>query len=98
MALPLVREIWQKDAKTLGILWSDSKEAYYDVVELRRRCPCALCIDELSGAKKLKDSDVCDTVRPVQIESVGSYALTIHFSDGHHTGIYTFALLHQWSQ
>jgi DUF971 family protein len=29
----------------------------------------------------------------VRIESVGAYALKIHFSDGHATGIYTFQML-----
>ena len=44
---------------------------------------------------QVKKSDVKDTVRPLSINSVGRYALSIKFSDGHQTGIYTFKMLHQ---
>lgn len=88
-----VREIWQKDAKTLGIGWTDGVETFFDVVELRRKCPCAVCVDEMSGQRKLKDEDVSDSVRPVRIHSVGRYALTVEFTDRHKTGIYTFDYL-----
>ena len=41
----------------------------------------------------LKAEDVSDDVRPVSIDSVGRYAMSIKFSDGHATGIYTFQYL-----
>ena len=88
-----VREIWQKDDKTLGIGWTDGVETFFDVVELRRKCPCAVCVDEMSGQRKLKDEDIPDSVRPVRIHSVGRYALTVEFTDRHKTGIYTFDYL-----
>ena len=90
-----VREIGQLDQRTLGITWTDGTKNSYDVVDLRRRCPCALCIDEWTGEKRLKPADVPETVRPLRIDSVGSYALQIKFSDGHGTGIYTFQMLRQ---
>lgn len=89
----LVKNIWQQDTRTLGITWSDDRQCLYDVVELRRRCPCAVCIDEWTRAPRLNPTDVGDTVRPARIESVGRYALSIRFSDGHSTGIYTFNML-----
>ena len=49
-----VKEIWQKDERTLGIVWTDNVETAYDVVALRRHCPCALCIDEMTGKKFYK--------------------------------------------
>lgn len=88
-----VRQINQLDERTLGVTWTDGKHDTFDVVELRRRCPCALCIDEWSGEKRLKPTDVPETLRPVRIDSVGSYAMQIRFSDGHSTGIYTFQML-----
>ena len=90
-----VQDITQLDPKTLGILWTDGKKSALDVVLLRRKCPCAACIDERSHEPRLKPEDVKDTVRPVKIESVGLYALTIHFNDGHRTGIYTFKYLRE---
>jgi DUF971 family protein len=88
-----VKEIWQIDERTLGISWTDDRSQTYDVVSLRKSCPCAVCIDENTGKKILRDEDISDGVRPNKIQSVGRYALTIAFDDGHSTGIYTFDYL-----
>jgi len=90
-----VRDIAQVDDRTLGVLWTDGRKDKIDVVELRRRCPCAVCIDEWTRAQRLKPEDISESVRPVKIESVGSYALKVQFSDGHGTGIYTFQMLRE---
>ena len=87
---PLVREIFQVDERTLSIIWTDDKKSEFDVVALRRNCPCAFCVDEFTGIRTLNPEEVSDTVRPVSINSVGRYALTIEFNDSHKTGIYTF--------
>ncbi len=90
-----VKRIWQQDPRTLAIVWTDNKKSLYDTVELRRQCRCAHCIDEVTKEPKLNPDDVPESVRPVKIESVGRYALTISFTDGHKTGIYTFDWLRQ---
>lgn len=90
---PRVKSIKQLDDRTLGIIWTDERHSKFDVVELRRKCPCATCIDEWTHEQLLKPESVADSVRPVKVESVGQYALTIQFSDGHRTGIYTFSML-----
>ena len=71
-----------------------------DVVHLQGRrlrlaCPCAACVDEMSGRRMLRDADVPVDVRPESLELVGAYGLRIRWSDGHGTGIYTFAGLRQ---
>ncbi len=90
-----VREIRQQDDRTLFILWTDGRQSLYDVVELRRQCRCAHCVDEVTRERLLKPEDVPQSVRPTAIESVGRYAISIHFSDGHKTGIYPYTLLRQ---
>ena len=90
-----VKQIEQVDDRTLKICWSDSVVQSFDVVELRRRCPCAVCIDEWTHQQKLKASDVDESVRPRRIDSVGRYAMNIQFSDQHSTGIYTFTMLRE---
>lgn len=90
-----VKNIAQGNERTLGIQWTDGRTDAYDVVALRRQCPCAQCVDEWTHQRTLKPTDVPDTVRPVRIDSVGSYALKIQFSDGHSTGIYTFQMLRE---
>jgi DUF971 family protein len=88
-----IEKIWQKDTRTLGIVWTDGKESQYDVVELRRKCPCASCIDEWTKKPILRPDDVPESIRPVKIDSVGRYGLNIQFNDGHNTGIYSFQAL-----
>jgi DUF971 family protein len=90
-----VKDIGQLDERTLAITWTDGRRDKYDVVQLRRRCPCANCIDEWTGEKRLKPEQVAESVRPVKIDSVGAYALQIFFNDGHSTGIYTFQMLRE---
>jgi DUF971 family protein len=92
-----VKAIQQVDGRTLGITWTDDKTSQYDVVELRRKCPCASCIDEWTHEQILKPESVADSIRPAKIESVGQYAMSIQFTDGHKTGIYTFAMLRKLS-
>ena len=93
-----VKKIWQKDERTLGILWTDDKESSLDVVELRRRCPCAACVDEWTRQQILKPEDVADSVRPIAVKSIGRYAVNIRFNDKHGTGIYTYQTLRQMDQ
>ena len=88
-----VRSVWQKDRTTLSLEWSDGKSQEFDVVELRRKCPCASCVDETSGVRVLDPGSVADTVRPEQVRSVGRYAIGVEFSDGHKTGIYSYDYL-----
>ena len=88
-----IKKIDQKDERTLRILWTDDKESQFDVVYLRRKCPCATCIDEWTHEPILRPEQIPDSIRPLKVESVGQYALTIQFSDGHKTGIYTFSML-----
>jgi DUF971 family protein len=88
-----VKDIHQADSRTLSVTWTDDVVSKYDVVQLRRKCPCAACIDEWTHEPILKPEQVAESVRPMKIESVGQYAMAIHFNDGHRTGIYTFQFL-----
>lgn len=88
-----IKDIKQVDSRTLAILWTDNRDCRYDVVDLRRRCPCAACIDEWTKKPILNPEDVSEDVRPVNIHSIGRYAIGISFSDGHSSGIYSFRYL-----
>ena len=75
------------------IVWKDGAEVVYPARRLRMECPCAVCVDELTGVRRLQESMVPDDVHPAGIDPVGRYAIQIHFSDGHNTGIYTWEKL-----
>ena len=89
--LPL--EIGRAGAHDVKIRWDDGRESVHAARALRLACPCAACVDEMTGHVRLIASSIAETVHPVKISVVGRYAIAIHWSDGHNTGIYTFELL-----
>ena len=68
-------------------------EAFIPGRRLRLACPCAECVEEMSGRPILDPARVPDDVRPVTLGLVGAYGLRIQWSDGHGTGIYTYERL-----
>lgn len=72
----------------LGIVWADGHESIYDGHTLRCACACALCVDEGTGRKILRDETVPKDVHALAVRPVGHYGLGILWSDGHQTGIY----------
>jgi ATP-binding protein involved in chromosome partitioning len=90
---PVPTGLKQKSPSELEICWSDGQTRLYPVRELRLACPCALCVDETSGRRILDPSQVPQDIRPIQITPVGRYALNVSWTDGHHSGIYTFETL-----
>ena len=89
------------DPEHLRITWSDGQVRQYTVRELRERCPCATCRERRTSPPPppttLTVLSPAET-QPLRITSMqptGRYAYSIHFSDGHDTGIYTLELLHE---
>lgn len=86
-------KIAEESDTELLISWSDNTESTYNSRALRLLCPCAGCIDEWTGEKRLDESKVADSVTFTNISVVGRYALNFVFSDGHDSGIFSFDLL-----
>ncbi len=80
----------RRDPRTLSVLWQDGRRDDLDVRDLRLACMCALCVQEMSGKKMLDPKTVRTDVAPRTITSVGTYAITIAWNDGHGSGIYSF--------
>jgi DUF971 family protein len=89
------------DPSRLRIAWSDGEVREYAVRELRDQCPCASCRERRTAPPApptvLPVLSAGET-RPLRITAMhptGRYAYSIHFSDGHDTGIYTLELLRE---
>ena len=97
MALPakaLPKEIGPTpDGSRLRIEWADGVVSTYIPRYLRLLCPCAACIDEMTGVRTLDPGDVDEGVYPTAIHYIGRYALQLVWSDGHSTGLYSFEYL-----
>jgi ATP-binding protein involved in chromosome partitioning len=74
----------------LQILWDDGHRAVYAATPLRLACKCALCEEEWSGRPLVDPATLPSDLRVAATRPVGRYGLSIAFSDGHGTGIYTF--------
>lgn len=93
MSIP--KEIRKKGNKQLKITWEDGHVTLFDFRLLRQNCPCASCVSELTGERTLHPESVPEGLEATKAEIVGNYALRFQFSDGHHTGIYTFEKLRE---
>ncbi len=90
-----------KKDKGLAIEWHDGSSSYYSIAYLRKMSPSA----DMRQLRKEMDKNPL-TVLPSSAswnepvvargaELVGNYAIRIRFSDGHDTGIYSWAYLRQ---
>jgi DUF971 family protein len=87
----------------LDIAWADGHRSHYDFAYLREECPCAMCDDErrkkqdfaahAPGAPTLALPMFKPRPTARAAKAVGNYALSIDFSDGHSTGIYSYDFL-----
>ncbi len=81
------------------ITFRDGHVATFDLLTLRRGCPCATC-------RGLRDQGQAVWPRPGSPEPLrvddarlhGAWALTITWNDGHATGIYPFESLRRWHE
>jgi len=87
---PIPLEVGRANECDVKIHWQDGHESVYPARELRLRCPCAGCIDEVTGQMRVIASSIPQNVRPLSIDLIGRYAISITWSDGHNTGIYAF--------
>ena len=82
-------------ADDLTIEWRDGVVSHYPFFALRDACPCASCIDELTGKKVLDPNSIQREIHISTAEYVGNYALRFDWSDGHDSGIYSFRFLRE---
>lgn len=87
------KELRQIGPQTLGIIWSDGHHSIIPVRRIRLECRCAHCVDEWTREKILDESKIPADIKPRRIDSVGRYAFSFSWTDGHDTGIYTFSSL-----
>lgn len=94
---PVPQKIELRSRRELDISWSDGRTTTLRTHDLRVNCPCAECVDEVTGARRLDPASVSADVWPQEIRPVGRYALNFVWSDGHSSGIYTFERLRELS-
>jgi len=86
------------DQNTITLGWADGDQITVSNRDVRSSCQCALCVDELSGKKILKDPDIKSDIAPKEITPLGNYAIGITWNDGHSSGIYPYKNLKKLAQ
>ncbi|HML15457.1 MAG TPA: DUF971 domain-containing protein [Bryobacteraceae bacterium] len=85
-------------SKGIKIDWKGGHRSEYTLAYLRDECPCATCTGthgtQPQKSNYSKPADLFPMYKPtlkmLNVEPVGSYAIKIDWSDGHSTGIYSF--------
>ena len=86
--LPPPSEIRRLGARAVRIVWADGHASEYLNGYLRDHCPCAACRGTTRHSLPIVAEGEA-TLYPVQIGLVGRYAVSVEWSDGHNTGIYS---------
>ena len=76
------------DSEFLTIIWKDGKECKYNLLQLRKDCPCATCRGG-HGPVDVRQTGHITEIKLLSWEKVGRYGLKITWSDFHSDGIYT---------
>jgi DUF971 family protein len=82
-----------RELRVLELAWNDGALQRIPFKTLRGECPCAGCVDELTGIRIINIAAIPDDIAPAAIELCGNYALRIDWNDGHSTGLYTWQRL-----
>jgi DUF971 family protein len=96
-------KIHVKTGAGVDIAWADGHSSHFDFAFLRDNCPCATCNDEREkkesrgGMNVPAASPLLPMYKPKAkaqgAAQVGNYAIQISFTDGHSTGIFSYAYL-----
>ena len=89
------KAITRSDPRRVVIDWADGERSEFTAADLRRICPCAECVSETTGIRVHDPASVPDDLEQSQLQLVGNYAISMRFSDGHSTGIFTFEYLRE---
>lgn len=81
----------------LTLHWPDGSVSHFTLDALRRNCPCAEC-------RGLREQGLTVGPKPrsllkltaLDAELIGGWGLSIHWSDGHRTGIFAWSILRAW--
>jgi len=63
--------------------------------QVRIGCRCAFCVDEHTGKRLLNPDSIPDDIGIINLELVGNYALRIHWTDQHASGLFTWTHLQE---
>jgi DUF971 family protein len=90
-------QIKKTENNSLMVKWNDGKVTEISLTKLRDECPCVNCKGEsvlFESYIPIKTPFKASGFYEIdKLESVGNYAISIIWKDGHDTGIYSWDIL-----
>lgn len=86
------------DGEAITLVWPDGETVRVSNAVLRKACSCALCIDEMTQVPILDPAGVPDDIHAVRVGTIGNYAITVDWSDGHNTGFFPYKTIKELAQ
>ncbi|MHC4824032.1 MAG: DUF971 domain-containing protein [Planctomycetota bacterium] len=83
----------KRQGDRLRLTWSDELVGSLGIRDLRIGCPCAFCVNEISGQRMIDPEDIPEDIGLTDMQPVGRYAYRLLFDDGHDTGLFTLEAL-----
>lgn len=77
------------NAKEITLEWPEETVRISNEL-LRKSCGCALCIDEMTNKPILDPKSVPADIHAEKVGTIGNYAITVDWSDGHNTGFFSY--------
>ena len=81
----------KKQDRLLVITWDTGEVFSYSMEYLRVKCPCAVCCGHTPDQAKLIDGKADVIIQ--EITPIGHYAVKLHFSDEHDSGVFSWQTL-----
>lgn len=92
-----VRDVTVTRDAHVAVEFGDGHRCVFDLVDLRRACPCAACRGERDrGREPWPTERSPQPLTIVDAHLVGAWGLSITWNDGHATGIYPWESLRRW--
>ena len=85
-------EIRRLGTHAVRVVWADGHVSELRNDHLRAHCPCAGCRNQPQHSLPVLNAGG-EAIYPRQIGVVGRYAISVEWSDGHDTGIYSYQTL-----
>jgi ATP-binding protein involved in chromosome partitioning len=86
-------EVERKDQASFQIQWANGNKTLHTYKEVQKGCPCARCIDSVTGISIVDVERLDPHVTAHQIDRIGNYGLRFQFSSGCTQGIYSWQQL-----
>jgi DUF971 family protein len=83
--------------KQIALSWPDGLAHSFELLEVRTNCPCAECRGLRERGVAIISADAQTPMTIASAEHVGAWGISLTWSDGHATGIYSWDLLREWA-